>query len=97
MGNLVAHDVVASLIYFRFIYTFFFINIKDICDYVIQGNAQVLDEWLNLLLLGFFRMVFHKVLSFHINLINRKCCIQHAYAIFFINFSNTLRVLMCNR
>ena len=44
MWNLVAQDVVASLIYFRFIYTFFFINIKDICDYVIQGNAQVLDE-----------------------------------------------------
>ena len=30
MGNLVAHDVVASLTYFRFIYTFFFINLKDI-------------------------------------------------------------------
>ena len=36
-GNLVAHDVVASLIYFRFIYTLlllFFINLKDICVYV---------------------------------------------------------------
>ena len=35
MGNLVAHDVVASLIYFSFIYTlFFYINLKDICVYV---------------------------------------------------------------
>ena len=30
LGNLVAHDVVASLIYFYFIYTLFiFINLKD--------------------------------------------------------------------
>ena len=35
MGNLVAHDVMASLIYFCFSYTlFFFINLKDICVYV---------------------------------------------------------------
>ena len=35
MGNLVAHDVVGSLIYFCFVYTFFlFINLKDICVYV---------------------------------------------------------------
>ena len=34
MLNLVAEDVVASLIYFFFIYTFFFINLKDICVYV---------------------------------------------------------------
>ena len=65
MGNLVADDVVASLIYLFFIYTllFFFINLKDICVYVMYGNAQVLDEELNLLLLGLFGMV----LSFHIN------------------------------
>ena len=50
------------------------------------GNAQVLDEELNLLLLGFFGMVFHMVLSFHINLINRKCCNQHTYAIFLLKF-----------
>ena len=31
MWNVVAHDVVASLIYFYFIYTFFFINLKDVC------------------------------------------------------------------
>ena len=32
MGNLVAHDIVASLIYFCFIYTlFFYINLKDVC------------------------------------------------------------------
>ena len=36
MGNLVAHDVLASLIYFYFIYTlFFFINLKDVCVYII--------------------------------------------------------------
>ena len=97
-GNLVAHDVVASLIYYCFIYTLFYIyiNLKDICVYVMQGNARVLDEELNLLLLGFLGMVFHMVLSFHINLNNCKCCLQHIYAIFFINFSNTLRVSMCS-
>ena len=31
MGNLVAHDVMANLIYFFVIYTFFFLNLKDIC------------------------------------------------------------------
>ena len=31
MRNLIAHDVVASLIYFCFIYTFFLINRKDVC------------------------------------------------------------------
>ena len=87
MGNLVAHDVVGSLIYFCFVYTFFlFINLKDICVYVMYGNAQVLDEKLNLLLLGFFGLVFHMVLSFHINLINRKCCVPHTYAIFLLTF-----------
>ena len=36
MGNQVAHDVLASLIYFYFIYTFFFfINLKDVCVYVL--------------------------------------------------------------
>ena len=35
MGNHVAHDVLASLINFYFIYTLFFlINLKDICVYV---------------------------------------------------------------
>ena len=35
MGNLVAHDAVASLIYFCFVYAcFLFINLKDICVYV---------------------------------------------------------------
>ena len=85
MGNLVAHDVMASLIYLCFIYIYiyiFFINLKDICVYVMCGNAQVLDEVLNLLLLGFFVMVFHMVLEIHINLINRKVCVQHTYAIF---------------
>ena len=50
MGNLVAHDVMESLIYLCFIFT----NIKYVCVNVMQGNAQVLDEELNLLLLGFF-------------------------------------------
>ena len=51
VGNLVAHDVVASLIYYCFIYTLFYIyiNLKDICVYVMLGNGQVLDEELNLL------------------------------------------------
>ena len=32
MGNLVAHDVMAILLYFGFIYAlFFFINLKDVC------------------------------------------------------------------
>ena len=32
MGNLVAHDVLGSLINFCFVYTFFlFINLKDMC------------------------------------------------------------------
>ena len=35
MGNHVAHDVLTSLIYFYFIYTFFFINLKEKCVYII--------------------------------------------------------------
>ena len=54
MRNLIVNDVVATLIYFYFIYTlFYFINLKHICVYVMQGNAQVLDEELNLLWPGF--------------------------------------------
>ena len=77
MGNLVAHGVLASLLYFYFIYTLFsFINLKDICFYVMYGNAQALDEELNLLWPGFLGMVSHILLAFHINLINSNCCIQ---------------------
>ena len=48
MGNLVAHDVLASLIYFYFIYTlFYFINLKDICAYVMLANAEVLEKLIN--------------------------------------------------
>ena len=85
MRNLVAHDVMASFIYFCFIYTlcFFFRNLKDVCVNVMQGNAHVLDEELNLLWLGFLGMVFYRLVAFHINLINNKCYIQHTYAIFF--------------
>ena len=95
MGNLVAHDVVASLIYFCSIYTyFFFINLEDICVYVMEGNTQVLDEELNLLLVGFFwDGIPYGTISF-INWINRKSCTQHTYTIFFIKFCNTLRVSM---
>ena len=83
MGNLVAHDVVASLIYLCFIYTlFFFINIKDVCVNVMYENAQVLDEELNLRWSGFLVMIFYILLAFHINLINTKCCI---FIIFFYN------------
>ena len=39
MGNLVAHDVVAILLYFWFIYAFFyflfFVNLKDVCVNVV--------------------------------------------------------------
>ena len=80
MGNLVAHDVVESLIYFFFIYTlFFYINLKVLCDNVMEGNTKVLDEKLNLLWPGFPRMVFHMRIAFLINLINSKWCIQHTY------------------
>ena len=77
---------------------FFYINLKDVCVNVVYGNAQVLDEEINLLWLGFLGMVFYVPLAFHINLINSQCYIQHTYAIFFycfINFSNTLRLSMC--
>ena len=83
MGNLVAHDAMTSLIYFHCINKFFFfINLKDICVYVMYGNAQVLDEELNLLWLSFLGMVFDMLVAFHINLIKSKCYIQHTYAIF---------------
>ena len=77
MGNLIAHDVVASLIYLCFIYTFFFINLKDVCVNVMYENAQILDEELNFLWLGFLRIVFYMPRAFHINLINNKCYIKH--------------------
>ena len=80
MGNLVAYDAMVSLINFYLIYILFsFINIKDICVYVMLGNAQVLDEELNLLWPGFLGMVFHMLLAFHINLINSKYCIQYTF------------------
>ena len=63
---------------------FFFINLKDVCVNVVYGNAQVLDEELNLVWLGFLGMVFDRLLAFHINLIESKGYIQHTYAIFFI-------------
>ena len=73
MWNLVAQDVVASLIFFFFIYNFFFINLKVLCVNVMEGNTKVLDEKLNLLWPGFLRMVFHMLLTFHIILITSKC------------------------
>ena len=39
MWNLVAQDVVASLIYFFFIYTFFCINLKVLCVNAMVRNA----------------------------------------------------------
>ena len=92
MGNLVAHDAMVSLINFYFIYILFsFINLKDICVYVMLGNGQVLVEELNLLWPGFLEMVFHMLLAFHINLINSKCCIQYPYASFF-SFDSIMRM-----
>ena len=80
MGNLVAYDAMVSLSNFYLIFILFsFINIKDICVYVMLGNAQVLDEELNLLWPGFLGMVFHMLLAFHINLINSKYCIQYTF------------------
>ena len=90
MGNLVAHDAMVSLINFYFIYILFsFINLKDICVYVMLGNSQVLVKELNLLWPGILGMVFHMLLAFHINLINSKCCIKYPYASFF------LLILLC--
>ena len=51
---------------------------------LMYGIAEVLDEELNLLGLGFLGMVFYMLLAFHINLINSKCYIQHTDAIFFL-------------
>ena len=97
MGNLVAHDVVASLIYFRFIYTLFFLykskRYMCLCN---VGKSSSFIRRVKPSFAWFFWEVFHMVLSFHINLINKKCCIKDTYAIFFINFSNTLRVSMCS-
>ena len=73
IGNLVAQDVVAILIYLFD----FFINLKDVCVNVVYGNAPVLNEELNLLWLGFLGMIFDMLLAFHINLIESKCYIQH--------------------
>ena len=88
MGNLVAHDVMAILLYLWFIYAlfFFYINLKNVCVNVVKQNAKVLDKELNLLWLGFLWMVFNMLLAFHINLIKIKCYIQHTYAIFFFIF-----------
>ena len=40
MGNLVAHDVKASLFYFLF-FIHFFLNLKVLCVNAMEGNAQV--------------------------------------------------------
>ena len=65
---------------------FLFINLKDVCVNVMYGNAQGLDEELNLLWLGFLGMIFYIIVAFHINLINSKCYIRHTYAIFLLYF-----------
>ena len=66
-----------------YLYIIFFINLKDACVNVMYGNAQVLDEELNLLWLGFLGMLFYILLEFHINLINCKSCIQHKLPFFY--------------
>ena len=49
MGSLVVHDVMVILLSFLFIYALlFFVNLKDVCVNVVWGNAQVLDEELDL-------------------------------------------------
>ena len=79
MWNLVTQDVVTSLIYFFFIYTFFYIYLIVLCVNVMEGSAQVLDQELNLFWTGFLGMVFHMLLAFQINVTSSKCCIQHNY------------------
>ena len=82
MRNLVAR--VVSLIYLDFIYTFFyFINLKDICVYVMQENAEDLDKELNLIWPGFLGMIFEMLLEFQVVLIDSKCCIHCSYSNFF--------------
>ena len=76
MWNLVDQDVVASLIYFFFIYTFFFINVKVLYVNAMERNALALDEELNLLWYGFLGMLFYMLLAFHINLIDTTCSIS---------------------
>ena len=56
-----------------FMHFFFFINLKDVCVNVVWGNAQVLEEELNLLWLGFLGMVFDMLLAFQIKLTKSKC------------------------
>ena len=62
----------------------FFVSLKDVCVNVVYGNAQVLDEELNLLWLGFIGMILDMLLAFHINSIESKCYIIHTYAFFLL-------------
>ena len=87
MGNLVAHDVVARLNYFYFIYTLFFLYKSN--RYTCLCNVRKCSSFrrrVRPLWPGFLGMVFHMLLVFHINFINNKCCIQHTYAIFLLTF-----------
>ena len=89
MGNLVAHDVMASLIYFRFIYTLLLLLFYKSKRYMCLcnvGKCSIFRRRVKPYFAWVFWEVFHMVLSFHINLINRKCCIQHTYAIFLLTF-----------
>ena len=58
---------------------FFYIYLIVLCVNVMEGNAQVLHEELNLFWSGFLGMVFHMLLAFQINVTSSKCCIQHNY------------------
>ena len=68
-----------NLFLFYLYIIFFYINLKVLCDNVMEGNTKVLDEKLNLLWPGLLKMLLHMLLAFHINSINSKCYIQHTY------------------
>ena len=83
MHNLLAHDVVATLIYFCFSYTLFFlINLKEVCVNV--GKCSSFRRIVKPFLAWFSWDGILYATSISQNLIKKKCYIQHTYAIFFI-------------
>ena len=77
MGNLVSHDVLASLIYFYFIYTLFLLyKFKRYMCVRIVRKCSSLRRKVKPSLACFFWDCIPYVTT---NLINSKCCIQHTY------------------
>ena len=86
MENLVAHDVVASLFYFYFIYTLFFYKSKW---YMCLCNVRKCSSFRRRVKPSFAWFFWDGIpygTIIFINWINRKCCIQHTYAIFLLTF-----------